>query len=341
MADYRGIQVREFDLDGGLTRHPQVLLVDELAHTNVSGSRHQKRYQDIEELLNHGISVYTTVNIQHLESLNDIVENITSIRVSERIPDRVFDHADQVKLVDIEPEELICRMQEGKIYQKAQAQKALQNFFTRDKLTALREIALRRMADRVNHLAEEEKREMGSHDYPTGEHILTCISPSPTNAKVIRCAARLAYAFHASFTALFVETRSLQNADVRVKKRRDENMRLARALGAEIVTIHGENVAWQIGEYAKVSNVTKIVLGRTNHKILAAVIAAAYFLKNQQVTEANIIMLYLLGVMVTSVFTEGYICSLVSSVLGEAGLVFSRIWQLQGAKENEDRSVKQ
>lgn len=267
MVDYKGIKVREFDLDGALKRRPKVLLVDELAHTNAPGCRHRKRYQDVKELLEHGINVYTTVNIQHLESLNDIVGSITGIQVRERIPDSVFDEADQVKLVDIEAEELITRMKEGKIYSQVQAARALENFFTRDKLIALREIALRRMADRVNHLAETERKRMGSGEFSAGEHVLTCISPSPTNTKVIRAAARLAYAFHGEFTALYVENRKLQNMDEHAKKRRDENMRLAKTLGAKVAVVYGEDVAQQIAEYAKVSNVTKLVIGKTNHRI--------------------------------------------------------------------------
>lgn len=375
MVDYKGVKIREFDLDAALKRRPKVLLVDELAHTNAPGCRHQKRYQDIEELLEHGINVYTTVNIQHLESLNDNIASITTIQMKERIPDSIFDKAEQVKLVDIEPEDLIQRMKEGKIYQGMQAQRALQNFFTRDKLVALRELALRRMADRVNHLAEEEKKRLGSSEFSTGEHVLTCISPAPSNAKVIRAAARLAYAFHAEFTALYVETRSLQNADEKVKKRRDDNIRLARSLGAKIVTVNGEDVARQIAQYAKVSNVTKIVMGRTAHRILfgqtrktlveslnqyapsldvyiipdlqsgigqkvsvaagvgkgiksakgsdfiimgvmmAASTAAGLLLSRLQMTEANIIMVYLLGVMLTAINTQGYVCSVLASVL--------------------------
>lgn len=267
MVEYKGVQLREFDLDGALARRPGVLLVDELAHTNAPGCRHQKRYQDIQELLEHGIQVYTTVNIQHLESLNDIVGAITGIEVRERIPDAVFDQADQVKLVDIEAEELVERMKEGKIYQKAQAERALENFFTMDKLVALREIALRRMADRVNRLAEKEKLVMGTGEFSAGEHVLVCISASPASPKTIRAGARLAFAFHADFTALYVETRELQNMEESDKKRRDENLRLARTLGAKIVTVYGENISRQISEYARIGNVTKLVLGRTNHKI--------------------------------------------------------------------------
>lgn len=376
MVEYKGIRIREFDLDAALKRHPYVLLVDELAHTNAFGCRHQKRYQDIEELLEHGINVYTTVNIQHLESLNDIVERITNIEVRERIPDGIFDNADQVKLVDIEAEELIERMRDGKIYEKTQAQRALQNFFTRDKLIALREIALRRMADRVNHLAKEERMSMGTGEFSSGEYVLTCISASPTNTKVIRTAARLAYAFHAKFTALYVENRRLQNMDEKAKKRRDENLRLARTLGATIATVYGEDVAWQIAEYAKIENVTKLVIGRTNHRLflgqkrgtlvdsinqyapnldiyiipdlrnqleqqndrpgadtvtksvgkpsggdflimailMAACTLAGFLMGKIGLTESNVIMVYLLGVMATAAMTNGYICSMLASL---------------------------
>lgn len=271
MVPYKGIELREFNLDAALKRKPQILLVDELAHTNANGLRHKKRYEDIEELLDAGIDVYTTVNIQHLESLNDIVENITKIHVKERIPDGVFDEAEQVKLIDIEPDLLITRLKEGKIYKTVQAERALQNFFAKEKLIALREIALRRMADKVNQIAQQErllseKQEEG--EGYQGEHILTCISTAPSCERVIRSASRMAYAFHARFTALYVETTRLQNADASVKKIRDDNLHLAEMLGAKIVTVFGDDVAFQIAEYARVSGVTKLVLGRTNHKIL-------------------------------------------------------------------------
>lgn len=267
LVDYKGVKLREFDIDAALQRKPKVLLVDELAHTNAPGLRHQKRYQDIDELLKAGISVYTTVNIQHFESLNDLVGNISGIHVRETVPDRVFDEADQVEVVDIEPDDLMQRLKEGKIYKKGQAARALENFFTREKLIALREITLRRTADRVNRLAEEERENSGKTDYYTGEHVLTCVSPSPTCAKVIRTAARLSYAFRAKFTALCVETPSIQNGDAKTKKMLENNIRLAKALGAEIITVFGEDVAYQIAEYAKVGNVSKIVMGRTTHRI--------------------------------------------------------------------------
>lgn len=271
LVPYKGIDLRELDLDAVLRRKPQLVLVDELAHTNAAGMRHRKRYEDIEEILDAGIDVYTTVNIQHLESLNDIVGSITGIHVRERVPDKIFDSADQVKLVDIEPDILIERLKEGKIYKAVQAERALQNFFAKDKLIALREIALRRMADKVNRLAilEHIQNESGENgEYYQGEYIMTCISAAPSCKKVIRSASRMAYAFHAKFTALYVETTALQNAEPAVKKARDENIHLAEALGAKVVTVFGDDIAFQIAEYARVSSVTKLVLGRTNHRIL-------------------------------------------------------------------------
>ena len=266
MVDYKGIQLREFNLDAALERKPKLILVDELAHTNVRGSRNEKRYQDVRELLRAGINVYTTMNIQHLESLNDLVGNITNIEVKERVPDSVFDQADQVEVIDIEPEDLIERMKEGKIYGPVQAERALENFFRREKLVALREIALRRSADRVNRIAEEERNILGNTGYHTGEHILACISAAPSSAKVIRTAARLSYAFHAQFTALYVETPAMQEAGEKTKQTLKSHLELAKALGAKIVTVYGEDAAYQIAEYAIVSNVSKVVMGRTNHR---------------------------------------------------------------------------
>lgn len=260
---YHGVTLREFDLDAALARHPQLCLVDELAHSNAEGCRHKKRYQDIEELLAAGISVYTTVNVQHLESLNDIVQSITGIAVRERVPDFVFDTAGQVELVDVEPEVLLERLQAGRIYRQDAAQRAMQNFFTKDKLIALRELALRRTADRVSAIVEREKDEDAG--YYTDEHILVCLSSAPTNAKVIRSAARLAAAFHARFTALFVETPGTRELKGEHRDKLRENLRLAETLGARVATVYGTDVPQQIAEYAKVSGVSKIVLGRTGH----------------------------------------------------------------------------
>lgn len=262
---YNGIVLNEFDLDAAIKRKPQLILVDELAHTNADGCRHVKRYQDIEELLNAGINVYTTVNVQHIESLNDMVASITGVIVKERIPDKIFDFANQVEIVDIEPQDLINRFSEGKIYRSNQVKSALNNFFTVENLTALREIALRRCADRTNKFTENA-RIKNNTDYYTGEHILVCLSSSPSNSKIIRTAARMAKAFHGSFTALFVETPDFADMSEENKKRLRNNMRLAEQLGAVIETTYGDDIAYQISEFARISGVSKIVLGRSSSR---------------------------------------------------------------------------
>lgn len=262
-VDYRGIRLREFDLDGALARRPQLILVDELAHSNAPGCRHTKRYQDVEELLQAGINVYTTVNVQHLESLNDLVTSITGIVVNERIPDHVFDRANQVELVDIAPADLEKRLEEGKIYRQRQAKQALENFFTAENLTALREIAMRRTADQLNRTAVQEKKGKAAR---AGDHILICLSSAPSNAKMIRTAARMAEAFHSGFTALFVQTPETKELSGENIKRLRSNLRLAEQLGAQIATVYGADPAEQIAEYARVSGITKIVMGRVNHR---------------------------------------------------------------------------
>lgn len=265
-VSYRGITLNEFDIDAALKRRPQLILVDELAHTNAEGCRHIKRYDDIEELLDAGIDVYTTLNVQHLESLNDIVASITHISVKERVPDSIFDKATQVQLVDIDPDVLIERLNENKIYKETQAKRALNHFFTRDNLVALREIALRRIADKVTREVESNRRETNNDAYYTREHVLVCLSSSPSNAKVVRAAARFASAFHGSFTALFVETPHTRELTDKNRSRLRENLKLAEQLGAEIATVYGNDIAYQISEYAKASGVSKIVMGRPAKK---------------------------------------------------------------------------
>lgn len=253
---------KEFNLEAALERKPELILVDELAHTNAAGCRHEKRYQDIKELLQAGINVYTTVNVQHIESLNDSISGITGITVKERIPDSVFDEAEQVELVDIEPDELLERMKKGRIYSENQADRAMYNFFKKDNLVSLREIALRRLADRVN-LAQEE---MDLARSETAEHILICLSPSPSNGTVIRQASRMAMAFHGRFTALYVETPEASDMSKEDIRQLNENTRLAEQLGAKVVTSYGSDIVEEIAAYAKVARVTKIVLGRTYAK---------------------------------------------------------------------------
>ena len=260
---HKGIVLHELDLDAALSRNPDILLVDELAHTNAEGSRHEKRYQDVKELLRHGIDVYTTVNVQHLESLNDLVASITGVMVRERVPDSIFDEADQVELVDIEPEELLERLKAGKIYRERQAHRAMDHFFTVQNLAALREIALRKAADRVNHAAQKSA-EPGKTPAPIAEHILIGLSAAPSNPRVIRTAARLCEAFHGRFTALYVMNAAAKAQDAKTQQRLRDNMRLAEQLGARIVTVYGEDIPQQMAEYARVSGITKIVVGRTN-----------------------------------------------------------------------------
>jgi two-component system sensor histidine kinase KdpD len=262
---HNGIILKEFDLDRAIQRKPRLILVDELAHTNAGECRHKKRYQDVEELLRAGIDVYTTINVQHIESLNDVVASITGITVRERIPDSVFDNACQVELVDIEPGDLIDRLNKGKIYREEQVQRALENFFTKEKLVALREIALRKTADQVNRVAVQNNEQLKNSGNYTNEHVLVCLSSAPSNAKVIRTAARMADAFHGTFTALFVETPEANEIADKIKISLRDNLRLAEQLGAQIATVYGEDIPGQIAEYAIASRVSKIVIGRSSH----------------------------------------------------------------------------
>ena len=266
VVNYNNIKLSEFNLDAALLRKPKLILVDELAHTNVKSCRHLKRYQDIKELLNVGIDVYTTVNVQHLESLNDVIAGITGIAVRERIPDSVFDEANQVELVDVEPVELLERLKQGKIYKSAQAAKALDNFFTLDNLISLREIALRRMADRVSLIQEKSYWINSDTEGVSVEHILICLSSSPSNEKVIRQASRMAKAFRGKFTAFYVETPDFTEMSKENRDRLNKNIRLAEQMGAKVVTSYGNDIVEQIAEYAKVARVSKIVLGRTYTK---------------------------------------------------------------------------
>ena len=265
IVDYKGIKLNEFDIDCALKRKPKLILVDELAHTNAFGCRHSKRYQDVAELLRNGIDVYTTVNVQHIESLNDMVEAITGVVVKERIPDYIFDDASHIELVDIEPEDLISRLHEGKIYQKNKINNALSNFFDFKNLTALREIAMRRCADRVNSMSDKTFVE-NNKEYFTDEHILIGLSSSPQNGKIIRTAARMAKAFNGRFTALFVETSSYSIMDEQDKKMLRKNIDLAKQLGASIEMVQGDDISLQIALFARISGVSKVVLGRNNFK---------------------------------------------------------------------------
>ena len=254
------------DLDAIIARRPQFVLVDELAHTNVPGSRHPKRYLDVEELLNRGINVYTTVNIQHFESLNDVVAQITGVRVRETVPNSILDRADAIELVDITPDDLIQRLKEGKVYVPKQAERALEHFFSPANLTALRELALRRTAERVDEqlLVELQSRAM-SGPWPAGDRLLVCVSEDPRAAGLVRYTKRLADRLHAPWTALYVETkRSLQLSEEE-RDRVADTLRLAQALGGEQVTIPGgdRRVADDVVAFAQANNITQLIVGKS------------------------------------------------------------------------------
>jgi two-component system sensor histidine kinase KdpD len=261
---YRDVVLHEFDLDAALKRQPALLLVDELAHTNAPGCRHAKRWQDVEELLKAGINVWTTLNVQHLESLNDVVAQITGVVVRETLPDQVFDQADELELVDLPPDDLLERFRDGKVYMPEQAERALQRFFKKANLIALREIAMRRAADRIGSQVQTARLgETRTQTWPTNERLLVCVGASPTSAKVIRTAKRMAAAMHAQWIAVHVETPATRAMDAQARRRLATHMRLAEQLGAETVTLTSQEVAGEIVAYAQSRNVTKIVIGKT------------------------------------------------------------------------------
>lgn len=266
LVDYRGTSLREFDLDGALARRPGILLVDELAHTNVPGSRHPKRWQDVQELLQAGINVYTTVNVQHLESLNDVVAQITGVLVRETIPDSLLEQADEIELIDLPPDELLERLNEGKVYVPQQAQHAVKNFFRKGNLMALRELALRRTADRVDAQMRLYKRDHEiTQTWPTAERILVCVSPSPFSVRVVRGARRMASRLHAEWLVIYVETPKHTRLPEADRNRVIQTLRLAEQLGAETVTLSGQNAAEEVVNFARTRNVSKIVVGKPTH----------------------------------------------------------------------------
>jgi len=264
--DYRGQTVEELDLDAVIARRPQIALVDELAHTNAAGSRHPKRYLDVEELLSHGIDVYTAVNIQHIESLNDVVAQITHVRVRETVPDSIFDRADAIELIDLTPDDLIQRLKEGKVYVPRQAERALEHYFSPGNLTALRELALRRTAERVDEqLLTHMQANAIAGPWAAGERILVCVSEDPRAAGLVRYTKRLADRLHAPFTAISIETRrSLQLSDEE-RDRVADTLRLAESLGGEALTIPavGRRIAEDVINFAQGNNVTQIVIGKS------------------------------------------------------------------------------
>ena len=264
--EYKGQWLEEMDLDAIIARRPQIVLVDELAHTNAPGSQHPKRYLDVQDILDNGIDVYTTVNIQHIESLNDVVAQITHVRVRETVPDSVFDRADAVKLVDVTPDDLIQRLKEGKVYVPKQAERALEHFFSPTNLTALREMALRRTAERVD---EQLLKQMQAHaiegPLAAGERILVCISEDPRAAGLVRYAKRLADRLHGPWVGLYVESQRSAGLNDQQRDRVAETLRLSQTLGGDAVTIPGghRRIADDVIEYAQANNITQIIIGKS------------------------------------------------------------------------------
>ncbi|HXA47277.1 MAG TPA: DUF4118 domain-containing protein, partial [Burkholderiaceae bacterium] len=265
VIEYRGKTITEFDIDKALELHPALILMDELAHSNAPGSRHPKRWQDVQELLDAGIDVFTTVNVQHLESLNDVVGGITGIRVSETLPDTVFDAADEVVLVDIPADELLSRLKSGKVYQLQQAERASRNFFRKGNLIALRELALRRTADRVESDVQAYRIEKSiSAVWKTDAALLACLGPRPGVEHVIRSTARLASQLNAEWHAIYVETPQLQRLPSEQRERILKTLKMAQDLGATTAVLAGHDIARTVVDYARSHNFSKIILGRAH-----------------------------------------------------------------------------
>src|SRR5450755_2370871 len=261
--EYRGKTLLEFDLDAALARHPQLILVDELAHSNVTGTRHPKRWQDVDELLAAGIDVFSTLNVQHLESLNDVVGGITNVRVWETIPDKVFDAADEVVLVDIPADELLARLKAGKVYVAQQAEQASHHFFRKGNLMALRELALRRTADRVEGDVQAYRVDQSIESvWKTATALLTCVGPDAAAERVVRAAARLAGQLNTEWHAIYVETPSLQRLAPARREKILANLNLAQQLGATTAVIASAEIAESIIAYARKNNLSKLVIGR-------------------------------------------------------------------------------
>jgi two-component system sensor histidine kinase KdpD len=264
--EHRGTTLAEFDLDAALARRPSLLLLDELAHSNAPGARHAKRWQDAQEILEAGIDVYTTLNVQHLESLNDVVAQITGVAVRETVPDSVLERADEVELVDLPPDDLLQRFRDGKVYVPEQAERAVRGFFRKGNLMALRELALRRTAERVDDQMRTYRRDHGiAKTWPAAERLLVCVGPNPASIRLIRATRRMAAGLRAEWVAVYVETPlhpRLPDADREALAR---NLRLAEDLGGRTVVLSGHDVSEEVLAYARAHNATKIVAGKPTH----------------------------------------------------------------------------
>ncbi|MEK3904539.1 sensor histidine kinase KdpD [Paenibacillus sp. FSL R7-0179] len=365
-----GTTLREFDLDQAICRRPDLILLDELAHINAPGVRHKRRYQDVEELLRAGIDVYTTVSIEQLESMTDVVASMTGMAEPAHIPDSVFDRADQVEFIDISPDVWLERLHEGRIFSTEPLRQEAGELYTSQKLSALREMALRYRADQFKRYEGRLGERAVEASLYSREHILVCLSSAISNKKVIRTAARMAEALQGEFTALYVETSRTKELTARNKSELRENLRLAEQLDAQVATVYGEDVPGQIAEYAKTSRVSKIILGRSQNRsrwsvgsnFVDKLTAAApnidiYIIPDQEsalqskipqyarpplltladtgktlgillvctiiglwfkvlgFSEANIITVYILGVLLDAMVTKGRLYSAVTSIL--------------------------
>ncbi len=266
---YRGTILTEFDLDRALARKPKVLILDELAHTNAPGSRNKKRWQDVLELLENGIDVHTTLNIQHVESLNDVITQITSIRIRETIPDSILEQASELELIDLPPEELLQRLREGKVYLPEQAGRAIDHFFRRGNLLALRELTLRRAAERIDVDVQAYRQDFEIQaTWPAAERLLVCVGPSPSTAKILRGACRIATGLRAQWIAVYVDAPDAYPMNATDRERLQGHLRLAESLGAKVFRLSGHKVADEILRYARENNITRIVIGKPTHSRL-------------------------------------------------------------------------
>lgn len=263
IIDYDNVKQREFDLDEALRRKPELILIDELAHTNVYGVRNKKRYQDIEELLNIGIDVYTTVNIQNLESLKDLVQDITHVEITETIPDYIFDNADKVEIIDIEPEQLLNRLKAGKISKSKRVETVLDTYYVKENLKLLREIAMRKVADRISH---DNQNDPNFSEKVANIKLLVCIGSSPSSEKCIRWTSRMAEAFHSPWVALYIEKQDSGFISEKENAILYSNMELVEQLGGEVVSLTGYDIASTIAEYSKRAGITNIVVGKSRNK---------------------------------------------------------------------------
>lgn len=270
---YKGVDVEEMDVEAVICRQAAVVLVDELAHANVPGSKHAKRWEDVEELLDHGITVISTMNVQHLESAADVVEAITGVPVRERIPDRVIDEADEIELVDMSPHALRQRMEHGNVYPPAQAQPALRQYFREGNLSALRELALRKVANTVEEDLEQYMRQHRIEAaWPTGERVMVCVNAQPQAQRLIRRGWRMAHRLKADLIAVVVETPAWAHASPEARRQLAENLRLAEDLGAEVIRVRGADVARALANVAHEKNVGSIVIGHSTHGRLHAIL---------------------------------------------------------------------